>query len=109
MYLGEFLRSDGTRLTGPGLSSLVAALDPATDSALRTRLDATRDRLQRIVDSAERDNVHFDQLIASGNTQGNQLVRDALLALVEQTAAIEQVANRLGITELNPDTADHKF
>lgn len=109
VYLGEFLRSDGTRLTGPGLSSLVAALDPATDSALRTRLDATRDRLQRIVDSAERDNVHFDQLIASGNTQGNQLVRDALLALVEQTAAIEQVANRLGITELNPDTADHKF
>lgn len=109
VYLGEFLRSDGTRLTGPSLSSLVAALDPATDSALRTRLDTTRDRLQRIVDSAERDNVHFDQLIASGNTQGNQLVRDALLALVEQTAAIEQVANRLGITELNPDTADHKF
>jgi putative iron-regulated protein len=53
--------------------------------------------------------VHFDQLIAQGNTEGQQLVRDAIAALVKQTGAIEQAAGKLGISDLNPDTADHEF
>ena len=38
-----------------------------------------------------------------------QLVRDAIAALVKQTGAIEQAAVKLGISDLNPDTADHSF
>ena len=52
---------------------------------------------------------HYDQLIAPDNTAGNQIVRDAIAALVKQTGAIEQAAGKLGITNLNPDTADHEF
>ena len=40
---------------------------------------------------------------------GQQLVRDAIAALVKQTGAIEQAAGKLGISDLNPDTADHSF
>jgi putative iron-regulated protein len=64
--------------------------------------------LQAMVDSAN-NGQHFDQLIAANNTAGQQLVRDAIAALVTQTAAIEQAAAKLGISELKPETADHQF
>ena len=61
------------------------------------------------MDSAEKDGVHFDQLIAADNAAGQQLIRDAIAGLVKQTASIEQAAGKLGIGELNPETADHQF
>jgi len=108
VYLGEYTRVDGTKVSGPSLSSLVAKADPAADATLRADLDATQAKLQALVDQANK-GQHFDQLIAAGNTEGNQIVRDAIGALVKQTGAIEQAAGKLGITDLNPDNADHEF
>ncbi|MBU3056525.1 imelysin family protein [Pseudomonas indica] len=109
VYLGEYKRVDGTTLTGPSLSELVAKVDAQTDSTLKADLEATEAKLQALVDSAEKNNVHFDQLIAADNTEGQTLVRDAIAALVKQTGAIEQAAAKLGISDLNPDNADHEF
>jgi len=108
VYLGEYKKVDGTTLTGPSLSSLVAKADAAADNTLKADLEATEARLQVLVDSAE-NGQHFDQLIAAENTEGQQIVRDAIAALVKQTTAIEQAAGKLGISDLNPDTADHSF
>ena len=108
VYLGEYTRLDGTRLSGPSLSALVAKADPATDAALRADLDATQARMQAMVDRANQ-GEHYDQLIAAGNTAGQQVVRDAIAALVKQTGSIEQAAGKLGITDLNPETAEHTF
>ncbi len=109
VYLGEYKKVDGTTLTGPSLSSLVAKSDAQLDTTLKADLAETEAKLQVLVDSAEKDNVHFDQLIAADNTAGQQKVRDAIAALVKQTGAIEQASTALGITDLNPDTADHEF
>lgn len=109
VYLGEYKKVDGSTLTGPSLSELVAKVDAQTDTTLKADLQETEARLQALVDSAEKNNVHFDQLIAADNAEGQQLVRDAIAALVKQTGAIEQAAGKLGISDLNPDTADHEF
>lgn len=109
VYLGEYKKADGSLLSGPSLSSLVAQADAATDAALKADLDATQAALQKLVDSAEKDGVHFDQLIAADNAAGQQIIRDGIAALVKQTAGIEQAAGKLGIADLNPDTADHSF
>lgn len=108
VYLGEYLRADGTTLTGPSLSALVAKVDAKADSVLQADLAATEAKLQALVDSAN-NGQHFDQLIAADNAAGQQIVRDAITALVKQTDAIEQVAGTLGIGDLNPETADHSF
>jgi putative iron-regulated protein len=109
VYLGEYKKVDGSTLTGPSLSELVAKADAQADATLKADLQETEAKLQALVDSAEKNNVHFDQLIAADNTEGQQLVRDAIAALVKQTGAIEQAAGKLGIGDLNPDTADHEF
>lgn len=108
VYLGEYLKADGTTLTGPSLSALVAKVDVQADSTLKADLATTEAKLQALVDSANNDQ-HFDQLIAADNTAGQQIVRAAITALVKQTDAIEQVAGKLGLGDLNPDTADHSF
>ncbi|KIH82156.1 imelysin family protein [Pseudomonas batumici] len=108
VYLGEYTRVDGTRMTGPSLSSLVAKVDPATDAALKNDLQATEAKIQIMVDHANK-GEHYDQLIAAGNETGNKIVRDAISALVKQTGSIEQSAAKLGISDLNPDNADHDF
>ncbi len=108
VYLGEYQRIDGTTLTGPSLSSLVQEQKPDVDTVLRERLQATEASMQVLVDSANNGQA-FDQLIAADNAEGQEKVRAAIGALVEQTAAIEQAAAALGIANLNPDTADHEF
>ncbi|MBV4533108.1 peptidase [Pseudomonas sp. SWRI107] len=108
VYLGEYTRVDGSKLTGPSLSSLVAKADPAADATLKADLEATEAKIQVMVDHALK-GEHYDQLIAADNTAGNQIVRDAIASLVKQTGAIEQAAGKLGISNLNPDTADHEF
>ncbi|RMH87004.1 peptidase [Pseudomonas sp. AOB-7] len=109
VYLGEYKKVDGSTLSGPSLAELVAKVDAQADATLKADLEASEAKLQALVDSAEKNNQHFDQLIAEGNTEGQQLVRDAIAALVKQTGAIEQAAAKLGIGDLNPDTADHQF
>ena len=109
VYLGEYQKLDGTTLSGPSLSSLLGTIDAQADNTLKADLAATEANLQKLVDSAEKNNQHFDQLIAADNPAGQQIIRDAIASLVKQTAAIEQAAAKLGISELQPDTADHQF
>ena len=81
VYLGEYKKVDGTTLTGPSLSSLVAKVDADADSTLKADLEASEAKLQALVDSAN-NGQHFDQLIAADNAEGQQIVRDAIAALV---------------------------
>ena len=108
VYLGEYKKVDGTVLTGPSIAQLVQASDAAVDQLLQAKLANTEKSLQVMVDAAE-NGMAFDQMIDPDNAAGQQIVRDSIAALVEQTTAIEQSALALGITELNPDTADHTF
>lgn len=108
VYLGEYTRVDGTKMSGASLSSLVAKADPAADAALKADLAATEAKIQVMVDHAN-NGEHYDQLIAADNEKGNQIVRDSIAALVKQTGSIEAAAGKLGISDLNPDNADHDF
>jgi putative iron-regulated protein len=108
VYLGEYQRTNGETLTGPSLSDLVAANQPAADSQLKTDLNASEAALQVLVESANQ-GTHFDQLIAPGNAQGADTVNAAIDALVVQTTSIEKAARVLNIQALNPDTANHSF
>lgn len=109
IYLGEYKRIDGSVVKGPSLADLVAKADAAANDTLKADLADTEAKLQAIVDSAEKDGVHFDQMIAPDNKDGQQKIRDAIAALVKQTGAIEQAAGKLGIQDLKPDNADHEF
>lgn len=109
LYMGSYQRQDGKVLTGPSLNDLVAQKDAQAAKEIQKQFDSARAEVGKLVTSAEKDNQHFDQLIAANNPQGNAIVNGAIMALVAQTASIERTASVIGIANLNPDTADHEF
>ena len=106
VYTGTYTRIDGSRMSGPSLSQLVAAKDAGVDKALRASLDDTLAKMQVMVDSAEQDGVAYDQLIGEGNAAGNAKVMDAVNALVAQTRDIERAVKVLGLDAIAFEGSD---
>jgi putative iron-regulated protein len=106
VYTGTYTRVDGSKVSGPSVSDLVKAKDSEADTKLRNSLDYTMDKMQVLVDSAEKDGVAYDQLLAEGNTEGNQKVMDAVFALVAQTKQIENAVAVLGLDAIEFEGSD---
>jgi putative iron-regulated protein len=96
VYLGSYTRVDGSVVSGPSLSELVAASDPGVDAQLRAELDASVAALQAIVTAAE-GGMAYDMMLAPGNAQGETLILGAVDALVTQTRSIERAVAALGL------------
>ncbi|WP_417725843.1 imelysin family protein [Roseovarius sp.] len=108
VYQGTYLRVDGTLISGPSLADLVADTDPALDTEMRARLDATMVALGRIKTAAEA-GFAYDMMLARGNPAGEALVMGGVDALITQTRTIERVITALdldGVTIEGSDSLD---
>lgn len=98
VYIGSYTRVDGSTLSGPSLSDIVAEKNGAVDSELKTKLAFTIARMQDMAKRADSTEA-YDQMIAEGNTEGNAVVQAAIDGLIDQTRSIERAVAAL---ELNP-------
>lgn len=96
VYLGRYERIDGTVVEGPGLTSLVAAVDPALDSEVRGKLDATMGALTAIVTAAE-NGMAYDQMLDRQNTEGEALIMAGVDGLIDQTRSFEKIVGALSL------------
>lgn len=96
VYLGEYTRVDGTLVSGPSISDLVAQTDPALDIDLRMALSATMRALGRIKTAAEA-GLAYDQMLERGNAGGEALVMGGVEGLIVQTRHIERAVAALGL------------
>jgi putative iron-regulated protein len=96
VYLGTYTRTDGTVVSGPSMSELVAAADPAVDAQLKAELDATMVAMTAIKTAAE-NGMAVDQMLAPGNKEGADLIMGGVDALVTQTASIQRAIAALGL------------
>jgi len=111
VYFGSYQRISGEKVEGASLSDLVRASAPQMDVKARSAFENTTKRFQTMVDRADQaeQTMKFDQMIAEGNDDGQQIIRDAIHALVAETRAIEGVARAINVDNLQPDTAGHDF
>lgn len=98
VYLGHYTRADGSVISGPSLSDLVAAADPAVDTQLKAELEATMAAMSAIKVAAE-GGMAVDQMLAPGNKAGEALIMGGVEALVTQTASIQRAIAVLGLGE----------
>lgn len=105
VYLGSYTRPDGSVVSGPSLSELVAAKDGAVDTQLRAELDASVAALQALKSAAE-GGLAYDQMLAAGNKEGEALIMGAVNALVTQTASIERAVATLGVAGIAFEGSD---
>lgn len=105
VYLGSYTRVDGTEVTGPSLSDMVAEADPALDEEMKAKLDTTMDKLGAIVAAAE-DGFSYDMMLERGNAEGEALIMGGVEALVEQTRSIERVVSALSVDGIEFEGSD---
>lgn len=105
VYLGLYTRTDGSVVSGPSLSDLVSAADPAVDAQLKSELSATMTALGAIKSAAE-NGMAVDQMLAPGNAEGEALIMGGVNALVTQTASIQRAIGVLGLTPATFEGSD---
>ncbi|MFC3183128.1 imelysin family protein [Cypionkella sinensis] len=105
VYLGHYTRVDGSVVSGPSISELVAAADPAVDTQLKAELEASVTALGAIK-AASDGGMAYDQMLAAGNKEGEALVMGGVNALVRQTASIERAITTLGLTGTSIEGSD---
>jgi putative iron-regulated protein len=104
-YHASYRRLDGTEVSGPSLSDMVKAVDPALDKELSGKLDTTVAKMEAIKARADA-GESYDQQIAEGNTEGNATVQAAIDALVDQTKSIERVVGALKLDAIAFEGSD---
>jgi putative iron-regulated protein len=105
VYRGEYERIDGSMVSGPSLSDLVAAEAPEVEKEMRAALEATLAAMQRLVDRAKATEA-YDQMIGSDNPDGNAVVQAAIDALTAQTRSIERVVATMGLQPIAFEGSD---
>ena len=109
IYLGRYVRTDGTSVSGPSLSDLVAADDPSLDAEMRARLNNAVTELGQIKTAAEA-GFAYDEMLARGNDGGEALIMGGVNGLIDQTRSIERVVAALdlgGIEVMGSDSLDN--
>jgi putative iron-regulated protein len=76
VYYGKYIRTDGTIITGMGLSDYVKAISTADDTKMKALLSTAQTSLLNI-----EANKPFDWLISSSNPSGNQIVQTGVAAV----------------------------
>ncbi|MDF8352922.1 imelysin family protein [Ensifer adhaerens] len=104
-YTGEYTRVDGTKMTGPSLSELVAAKDAALDKEMAGNLSTTVEKMQAMAKRAETTEA-YDQMIGEGNAEGNATVQAAIDGLIAQAKTVQRVIASLDLGTVELEGSD---
>ncbi len=105
VYLGSYTRIDGTTVSGPSLSDMVAGMDPALDMEMRLRLSEAVHALGRIKTAAE-SGFAYDEMLERGNAGGEALIMGGVEGLIAQTRSIERVIAALDLDGIEIEGSD---
>lgn len=105
VYLGEYVRIDGSLVSGASLADMVAETDAALDAEMSGKLAHTMMALGRIKHAAEA-GFAYDQMLERGNAVGEALVMGGVNGLVDQTTSIERVVAALGVDAIEFEGSD---
>ncbi len=105
VYLGEYVRADGSLVSGASLADLVSAVDPALDTEMRVKLSATMQALGRIKTASEA-GFAYDQMLERGNEGGEALIMGGVNGLIDQTQTIERIVAALKLDQVEFEGSD---
>ncbi|MCA9616895.1 MAG: iron-regulated protein [Sandaracinus sp.] len=96
VWMGRYVRTDGSVVEGTGLRAVVEELDATLAAEITASIDAA-------LASAESIPVPFDLAIMPGNTEGNAAVQATIDALRQTEMRLTQVFVELGFTVPAPE------
>ena len=97
IWQGRYTRVSGAVVQGPSFRDYTAAKAPDVAKRMDDRLADTLAELKKIKDTGDSGKMAYDQMIGKDNAVGNQMVQDAIDALIAQTRADEAVVAAMGL------------
>lgn len=97
LWRARYTRTDGSVVQGASLRDYVVPRNAAAARRLDEGMDNSLAKLKLIKDAGDSGRMAYDQMLGD-NAQGNQMVQDAVDALVAQTRATEAIVATLGLT-----------
>lgn len=105
IFNGEYRRIDGSLVAGPSLSALAAEHLPTLSTELAATQAAASEALSAI--KTRGDSVEaYDQMIAEGNSAGQQVIEAGVQALIAQTQPLEKLVAALGLGSVYIEGSD---
>ncbi|WP_191060073.1 imelysin family protein [Geminicoccus harenae] len=98
LWNSSYQRLDGSVVSGPSVNALAEEKAPEAVKLVQDRMAETTAKLEVIRESAESGRMAYDQMLATGNAEGNAMLQEAIDALVAQTRAVEEVVAGLGVS-----------
>ncbi|WP_116085262.1 imelysin family protein [Tropicimonas sp. IMCC34011] len=105
VYEGEYIRTDGSVVSGSSLRSLLAEEDEALADDLAAAIDTSLAEVAQIKAAAEA-GFSYDQMLERGNEGGEALITAAVDGLVAQTRVIERAVTVLGADDVTVEGSD---
>jgi putative iron-regulated protein len=105
VYLGSYERVDGSVVSGPSISELVAAKDSDLDAEMKAKLQTTLEAMTVMAGRADEGEA-YDQMIGEGNEEGNAIVQAAIDGLIDQTRSIERAVALLELDAIDFEGSD---
>ncbi len=105
IYNASYERTDGSVVSGPSLSDLVAAADPALDDRVKADMAATYAAMDVMMQTAQ-GGMAYDQMLGEGNDEGNQILQDVIDGLVVQAEGFELVVAALDLSLIDFEGSD---
>jgi len=105
VYLGRYKRIDGTVVSGPSISDLVKATNAEADENVKKAIETSLNVLGLLKKRAETTEA-YDQMLAEGNIEGNEIVFKGVQALVKQTKELQRAIAVLKLKAIDFESSD---
>ncbi len=105
IYNANYERIDGSVVSGPSLSDLVAEAEPALDERVKADMAATYAAMDVMMETAQ-GGMAYDQMLGEGNDEGNRILQDVIDGLIVQAEGFELVVAALDLSLIDFEGSD---
>tara|TARA_B100001996_G_scaffold61837_2_gene44276 strand:- start:170 stop:1462 length:1293 start_codon:yes stop_codon:yes gene_type:complete len=105
IYTGTYHAMDGSTVSGPSISDLVAASDSSLNNDVLSKMKATDSAMTDMVVAAEdtANPFKYDQMLGEGSQKGEVIIMNVVNSLVDEARALESAVEAIGLSALGDD------
>ena len=105
VYTGNYVRTNGSVVSGTGINDLIKAKNSRLHMEMMSKFHETLFAMTQMKKTAEAGKT-YDQMLAVGDTDGNQLIQEVVDRLKDQTKVIEKLVAELNLNSIEFEGSD---
>ena len=105
VYTGNYVRTNGSTVSGTGINDLIKAKNSRLHMEMMSKFHETLFAMTQMKKTAEAGKT-YDQMLAVGDTDGNQLIQEVVDRLKDQTKVIEKLVAELNLNSIEFEGSD---